>query len=350
MTLSAAIDARIGALHLEVSLEVDDGEVVAVLGPNGAGKTSLLRSLLGLVALDAGHVRVGDTVYDDVALRTWVPTERRSIGMVFQDYLLFEHLSVLENVAFGLRATGRRRVAARRRAMEWLERVELDEFASVLPVDLSGGQRQRVALVRALAADPKVLLLDEPFAALDASSRSEIRGELRRFLDGFAGPTILVTHDLLDAHALASRAMVIESGRVTQQGTLSELRDQPRSTYCAALFGVNLLPGIASGHSIELADGFIITSAESAHGAVFATVRPNAIALHASRPSGSARNAARVTVDHIDRRFDVARLRVCGELDLVVEVTIASVEAMDLAEGSSLWASFKATDVAVASA
>src|SRR5690606_21510155 len=204
--LDARLVVRRGAFELDLALTAGAGEVVALLGPDGAGKSTALRALAGLVPMSGGQIRL-----DGADLRP-LPAERRGIGMVFQDYLLFPHLSVLENVAFGPRCRGAGRRAARERAARWLDRVGLAGFASARPRELSGGQAQRVALARALAVEPGLLLLDEPLAALDAHTRMEIRAALRRHLAGFEGAAVLVTHDPLDAMALADRIVVIEGG------------------------------------------------------------------------------------------------------------------------------------------
>ncbi|GGK17636.1 hypothetical protein GCM10010124_07720 [Pilimelia terevasa] len=208
--LEVAVTLRRGAFRRRLDLRVDGGEVVALVGPNGAGKTTALRTLAGLHRPAAGTVRLGGRTLDDVPAGAHVPTHRRRVGLVFQEYLLFGHLSVRENVAFGPRCAGLGRAAARRRADEWLDRMRLAGYAGRRPGHLSGGQAQRVALARALAAAPALLLLDEPLAALDAGLRPAIRAELRAYLRDFAGPTVLVTHDPGDAAALADRVVSLD--------------------------------------------------------------------------------------------------------------------------------------------
>ena len=218
-----------------------------MLGPNGAGKTTLLRILAGLLSPDEGRVVLDGRVLDDTSTGEHVPPEARPVGVVFQNYLLFPHLSALENVAFGLRSRGVPKAEARARAAEWLDRVGLAEFRASKPKQLSGGQAQRVALARALATEPRLLLLDEPLAALDASTRLETRRELRRQLDGYDGVRLLVTHDPMEAIALAERLIVLEAGRISQTGTPQEISERPRSRYVADLVGVNLFRGRAAG-------------------------------------------------------------------------------------------------------
>ena len=178
--LKAQLATRLGTLRLDVAVEATPGEIVAVLGPNGAGKSTFLRAVAGLVALESGRVELDDVVLDDTSRGIHLQPERRPIGVVFQDYLLFPHLSVLENVSFGLRARGVPARDARNRAGAWLDRLGVAEYAEARPRVLSGGQAQRVALARALAIDPRLLLLDEPLAALDASARGDVRRDLKR--------------------------------------------------------------------------------------------------------------------------------------------------------------------------
>jgi molybdate transport system ATP-binding protein len=213
VTLEAALGLSLGTLELRLELAVAGGEVLALVGPNGAGKTTTLRALAGALRLGSGRIAVGGAVWDEPARGVFVPPEARAVGMVFQDRLLFPHLTALENVAFGLEARGRPRAEARARAGEALERIGAVHLAGVRPAALSGGQAQRVALARALAVEPELLLLDEPLAALDAAARSELRRELARHLAGFKGPTVLVTHDPEDAAALATRSLRMAGGR-----------------------------------------------------------------------------------------------------------------------------------------
>jgi molybdate transport system ATP-binding protein len=347
MSLEAEVGLTLGRLQLEVELAVGTGELVVLLGPNGAGKTTLLRALAGLVALDRGRVVVDGAVLEDTATGTWVPTERRPIGFVFQDYLLFPHLSALENVAFGLRARGLGRAEARRRAAAWLDRVGLAGHAGARPRALSGGQAQRVALARAMVSEPRLLLLDEPLAALDAATRTEVRRDLRRHLASFAGTRLLVTHDPLEAMALADRLVVLEGGRVTQTGSPAEVSERPRSGYAAELVGVNLYRGRADGGAVELAGGGRLIAAGDHHGEVFAAVHPRAVALHRRLPEGTPRNVLSGTADTVDVVGDRVRVRVAGQVPIVAEVTPAAVGELRLADGGPVWASVKATEITI---
>ena len=233
MSVAARLKLARGAFTLDLELAVTVGRTLALLGPNGAGKSTALGMLAGTVDLDSGSIIVGGRVLDDDS--THVETEHRRVGVMFQDYLLFPHLSVLENVAFGARSTGVPRAAARGAALEWLDRLGIADLASSRPPQLSGGQAQRVALGRALASDPELLLLDEPLAALDVEIREEVRAELGRHIREWGGPTIVVTHLFDDVVALADDVVVIERGRVTQRATVRDLVQAPATSYVSRL-------------------------------------------------------------------------------------------------------------------
>ncbi len=347
MTLDARIRAGVGAFTLDVELAVAAGELVAVLGPNGAGKTSLLRALAGLLPLGSGRVTLDGVVLEDPAKRIRVPSERRPIGLVFQDYLLFPHLSVLENVAFGLRARGVARATAIVQAGRWLDRVGLPSEGERRPASLSGGQAQRVALARALATNPALLLLDEPMAALDASTRVAFRRDLRRHLESYRGVRLLVTHDPVEAMAMADRLVVLEEGRVLQSGTPAEVTQHPRSRYVADLVGVNLFRGRASHDVITIAGGGSLTAAGATDGDVFAVVHPRAVALFRMRPDGTPRNVWEGRAVDLDLEGDRVRVRLTGSPPIVAEVTPAAVRELGLDRGDRVWVAVKATEVNV---
>jgi molybdate transport system ATP-binding protein len=347
VSLEAAVRTRVELLELDASLSIDPGELVVLLGPNGAGKTTLLRALAGLVALDEGRVTLDGEVLEDSHLGTRVPPERRSIGFVFQDYLLFPHMTVVENVAFGLRARGMRTGEARKRAREWLEEMGLTGYESAQPRMLSGGQAQRVALARALAVGPRLLLLDEPFAALDASARVELRAFFRDRLASVDGPRLVVTHDPVEAMVLGDRLIVLQEGRITQMGSPDDLRARPRTPYVADLVGMNLYRGRARGGRIELPSGGRLAAPDAADGEVFAAVHARAVALYRSRPDGTPRNLWEATVKSIDREGERVRARLSGPLPVVAEITSGAAADLALAVGSSVWVSIKATEVVV---
>jgi molybdate transport system ATP-binding protein len=337
----------VGAFELDVDLKVEPGEVVAVLGPNGAGKTSLLRGLAGLLPLDAGRVALDGVVLEEPAAGVFVPSERRPIAMVFQDYLLFPHLTVLENVAFGLRSRGTSRSEATATAHRWLERVALQTEAQRKPASLSGGQAQRVALARALATNPALLLLDEPMAALDASTRVELRRDLRRHLESFRGVRLLVTHDPVEAMAMADRLVILEQGRVLQSGSPAEVTQHPRSRYVADLVGVNLFRGRASHDLITLAEGGTLTTAGAGDGDVFAVVHPRTVALYRTRPDGTPRNVWEGRAVDLDLQGDRVRVQLAGSPRIVAEVTPAAVRELGLDRGDTVWIGVKATEIVV---
>lgn len=347
MTLALAGCVRAGGLLVEVDLAVDAGETLAVLGPNGAGKTTLLHALCGLRPIDAGQVTLDDRVLDDPAGGTYVAPEARSIGVVFQDLLLFPSLDVADNVGFGLRAAGVRRREARTAAIGWLQQVGLGGRAASAVRDLSGGEAQRVALARALAPAPRALLLDEPLAALDAEVRGTVRRHLREHLTAHAGPCVLVTHDPLDAAVLADRVVVLEDGRITASGALRDLVARPRTAWAAELGGTNLLPAVAHGATLTLAGGRDLTVAEApGDGPVLAAIRPAAVALHRQHPEGSARNVWEGLVVAVEGFGERVRVQIDGAVPLVAEVTTAAVDELRLAPGERVWASVKATEVA----
>ncbi|MFB7667040.1 ABC transporter ATP-binding protein [Kitasatospora sp. NPDC056138] len=346
MTPPHALDAHLrierGTFRLDLPLTAAPGEVVALLGPNGAGKSTALRALAGLLPLTEGHLHLDGTALEDPATGLHTPAESRPVGVVFQDYLLFPHLSALDNVAFGLRCRGADKKTSRAEARPWLERLGLTEYTESKPRSLSGGQAQRVALARALAVRPRLLLLDEPLAALDARTRLEVRAQLRRHLAEFEAVAVLVTHDPLDAMVLADRLVVIEGGEVVQTGTPSEIARHPRTDYIARLVGLNLYQGTADGHTVTLADGEKLSTTEELTGPAFVAFPPAAVALHRTRPESSARNVWQLEVAGLDLHGDQVRVDLTGELPLTADLTPAAAAELDLAPGTMVWASVKA--------
>ncbi|MFF0488740.1 ABC transporter ATP-binding protein [Nocardia sp. NPDC004068] len=344
MTLRADLRVDRGRFRLDIAVTAEPGEVVALLGPNGAGKTTALRALAGLLPLDGGRIAVGDRVWD-APPSVFVPADRRRAGVVFQDYLLFQHLSALDNVAFGLRARGMRCAPARARAASWLERVGLGEHARATPRELSGGQAQRVALARALATEPQLLLLDEPLAALDASTRLQVRADLARHLRDYTGHTVLVTHDPLDAMVLADRLVILEEGVVVQQGSPTDVARRPRSDYVANLVGLNLFRGTATPTGVDLTTGGRLTTAAPATGEVFVAFPPAAVGLHPERPTGSPRNTWPVTVVDLEQHAHLTRVRLDGSPPVLADITPAAVAELRLRVGTRMWAAVKASEI-----
>jgi molybdate transport system ATP-binding protein len=336
--LDAHLVASRGAFHLDISLRIAAGETVALLGPNGAGKTTALRVLSGLSEISGGFIKLDGKDISDT------PPERRPIGVVFQDYLLFPHLSARDNVAFGPRRHGADRRGAHQIADRWLDKVGLSDFTRRKPRQLSGGQAQRVALARALAVDPVLLLLDEPLAALDARTRLETRGELRRHLAAHPGATLLVTHDPLDALVLADRLIIVEQGRVVQEGDAATITARPRTDYVARLVGLNLYPGRGDGHTVTLADGFALTSTDEVHGDAFVAFPPSAVALHPAPPSGSPRNTWEATLTDIQRHGDSLRVILDGPISVAADITPAAAAQLRLEPGVRIWVAVKAAE------
>ena len=348
MSLNARVSLVRGDLELDVELAVADGEVLAVVGPNGAGKSTLVRALAGLASSAAGPTRA--RVEIDGVDHGSLPPDRRPIGVAFQDRRLFPHLSAVDNVAYPLRARGMGRRAARAAATEELRAVGIgDDAATRLPDALSGGEAQRVALARALVGQPRVALLDEPFAALDAAFRPTARAVLAERLAGVAGATVLVTHDVADALVLADRVLVLEDGTVTQVGSVAEVARRPATRYAAQLVGTNLLPGVRRDGRVRSANGLEVVAAEvGPDGPVRIVIAPAAVALHPSLQAGSPRNCWRGTVGSLEVLGSRARVAVdTGGEQLVAEVTFAAVDELQLRPGSEVWATVKATEVDV---
>jgi molybdate transport system ATP-binding protein len=345
--LTADLALRRGTLDLEVAVHAAPGEVVAILGPNGAGKTTLLRALAGLLRIQRGRITLDGRVVEDAAAGVRLSPQQRSVGVVFQQHLLFPHLTARENVAFGLRARGVPRHEARTRAHDWLERVGLDDHAAAKPGALSGGQAQRVALARALATDPALLLLDEPLSALDVDTRRTVRQQLRRHLDAFAGPVLLITHEPLEAITLADRLIILEHGRIVQDDPPAVVARRPRSRWAARLVGLNHYRARAEGHRLLLDSGATLIAADAADrdGDALVAVHPRAVALHPSQPDGSPRNTWPATIDALDIHDDQVRVHLDGPIPIVAQITVAALADLDLTEGNRVWVAVKATEI-----
>lgn len=357
MTLRFSGAVEVDGFGVELELVVERGETVAIVGPNGAGKSTVLRAIAGLEPLSHGSVSFDGRVWDAPADGVFVPARDRRVGMMFQQYLLFDHLTARENVAFGLRARGVARADAEARAGASLDALGVGAVAGQLPSSLSGGQAQRVALARAVVGDPDVLLLDEPLAALDVSARAAVRRDLRRSVELVTGCRLIVSHDPVDAHELADRIVVIEGGRVTQQGTFDQLAGGPRSDYVAELMGTNVFAGELAGASFT-APGRVslhVAAHDLPDGPALVAIRPMAVSLHRARPEGSPRNVWRTTIHDVDRFHERVRVRLGPELPLVVELTEGGLAAIApdgadggaVAAGAEVWASVKATEITV---
>jgi molybdate transport system ATP-binding protein len=352
--VEATVAKRRGAFRLDVCIETPAGTTLVVVGENGAGKTTLLRLLAGLERPDAGRIAVGDRVYFDADSGLDAPAWEREVGFVAQDYALFPHLTVSENVGFGLRARGVSRRATRSRVDSTLERMGLAALALRRPAELSGGQQQRIALARATVTEPRLLLLDEPLSALDVGTRQAVRGELRALLAQLACATVFVTHSPLDATVFGESIAVLERGVLTQVGGRDELLRHPRSPYVATLLGVNLLRGSVverdtSGVAhVRTADGMLAVADPGVEGEVFLIVSPQEITLYLEPPAGSAQNVFRGPVLEIvpePPAGDRVRVALGTRPPLVAEVTRQAVDLLGMREGLIVYAGFKATGV-----
>ncbi|MEM7285531.1 MAG: ATP-binding cassette domain-containing protein [Actinomycetota bacterium] len=340
---------RPSGFELDARLEIPAGTTAALLGPNGSGKSTAVEALAGILALDDGGIRLAGRVLDDPGADAFVPPQERGVGVVFQGYLLFEHLDVRDNIAFGPMSCGVSRRSARARADEWIERFDLSGLADRHPNQLSGGQAQRVALARALAIDPAMVLLDEPLAALDVASRATLRRTVAEHAARVDGPRLLITHDPSEAFLLADRIHVLEDGRITQVGTPDEIRRRPVTPYVAALAGLNLLTGRNEGGrlTVDGTDQGLTTADRHTAGPVVITVHPNAISVHLDEPHGSPRNSWRTVIAAVEPLGEITRLTVDAPIALGIDVTPASVGSMGLSPGLEVWVSVKATEVDV---
>ncbi|MEU8628110.1 ABC transporter permease [Streptomyces sp. NPDC048669] len=338
-------------LHAEVTgfnqltLDADAGTTIAVVGPNGAGKTTLLRALLGLTPRAHAALRLGEL---DVSA---LPTHRRGVAWVPQDGALFPHLSALANTAYGLRAQGVPRAEARRRAQEWLDRLGVGQLTSRKPSQVSGGQAQRIALARALATRPRLLLLDEPLAALDQTTRAHVRHTLRTHLDSFGGVCLIVTHDPVEAVSLADRVLVLEDGHVLQDAPPGEVTRHPHSPWVARMLGRNAWPGTATADGLQLHGGGLLVIAEPlpAGTAALAVIAPEAVSVHRTEPGGSPRNIWAGTVREITTSGSRLRVLITSPQapDLVAEITPHAAAELGLADGVAVWTSIKATEATI---
>jgi molybdate transport system ATP-binding protein len=351
--MSLTVRALVPAHGLDVDLHLGHGERLAVVGPNGAGKSTLLGVLAGVVRPERGRALLDGRVLFDVAGHSgvWVPPHARGVALLAQDPLLFPRLTVAQNVAFGPRAAGLRRHEARQVAHGWLEQVEATDLADRRPGRLSGGQAQRVAIARALATRPRLLLLDEPLAALDVEASALLRRMLRRVLSGRTA--IVVTHDLLDALLLSDRVVVLDGGHVVESGPTTEVLRRPRSAFAARIAGLNMLAGTADGSGLRQPDGQRVdgmaSSPTSPGEPAVAVFSPEAVAVYDAAPHGSPRNVFAATVTEVEPRSE--RVRVRGTIGsgavVVADVTPAAVAELDLYQGRAAFFAVKAVSVQI---
>ena len=344
MTLRAEL--LVASRSLDLRLDVPAGRTLAILGPNGAGKSTTLACLAGLLRPDSGQVSLGDrTLYSEKA-NAWVPPHQRSVGLLAQEPRLFPHLSVLENVAFGPRSSGMPRRQARAVALEWLGEVDLLQRANDKPGQLSGGQAQRVAIARALAAQPELVLLDEPLSSLDVQAKPDVRQLLRRVLAGRT--TVLVTHDILDAILLADEVAIAEHGRIVERGPTTQVLSRPTSAFAARSAGLNLIRGVAEGSAVRSPEGLRVEglpedSLRDGQAAV-AVFSPNAVSVFRSPPVGSPRNTFDAEVTELEPHGHQVRVHTAY---VAADVTPAAVADLDLVPGAKVALSVKASEVAV---
>lgn len=332
---------------LAVAFRVQPHQCLALVGPTGCGKTTTLRLIAGLDRPDSGRVSLNGTVAVDTDSGVFLAPQRRRLGVVFQDYALFPHLTVLGNVTYGARARGLGRSEAEEKARESLRVVQMDAHADVRATQLSGGQRQRVALARALASEPKALLMDEPLSALDVTTRREVREQLRALLAEIKMQTIIVTHDVADALTLGDQVCVMNEGRVVEFSDRSEMLARPRTGFVADFLGVNLLEGevrpLGDGLCAFECTGRTLVSRGTLSGEALLTVYPWEIALTRERPEPSDLNVLRGTVTGMSHLGPRMRVVVQNGIKLVCEVDYLKGEEMDLRVGDDVYVAFDRT-------
>ena len=336
-----SVEARLAARDFEASLSVAEGETVAILGPNGAGKSTLLDVIAGLVRPDSGRAELDGRVLFDLAgaRPSWTPPHSRGVSLLAQQPLLFPHMSVLTNVAFGPRSAGAGRDESHEIARHWLGEVDAVDLADRRPAELSGGQGQRIAVARALASRPRLLLLDEPLAALDVAVAPQLRRMLRRVLE--TRTAIVVTHDVLDAFTLADRVVIMHDGAIIEQGPTREVLERPRNPFTADLAALNLITGSRSATGLLTPDGIVVT-ADSGSGiaqgtAVAAAVRPTAVSVLTGVTGVTPPNIFRLIVQDLEPRGDLVRVR-AGRLS--ADVAPRVVADLDLSPGSEVYLTF----------
>ncbi len=344
--MSLRLDATLSERDVEISLEVTPGETVALLGPNGAGKSTVLGAIAGVLRPNAGRATLDDEVLFDLGAGVWQPAHARRTALLAQDPLLFPHLTVVDNVAFGPRSAGRTRSQSRADAATWLTAVDASDLEHRRPSELSGGQAQRIAVARALAAEPRLLLLDEPMAALDVTVVPAMRQVLKRVLAGRSA--IIVTHDVLDALLLADRVLVMERGRIVEEGPTREVLERPRSTFGAGIAGLNLMRGRAAAGAVRTPSGSTVAGlAEQpmAEGsAAVAVFSPSAVAVYVEPPAGSPRNVFASTIRELEPRGAQVRVRTD---ELSADVTLPVVAELDLVPGKDVFLVVKASEVTI---
>jgi molybdate transport system ATP-binding protein len=352
--LVASLAKRFGGFALDLEFSAAPGSTTVLVGESGAGKTSVLRLLAGLVRPDQGRITIDEEIYFDSHSKVNRPAWQRDVGYVSQDYALFPHLTVWQNVGFGLQALGLATASSRARITQALQAAGIAELEARLPTQLSGGQQQRVALARALVLNPRLLLLDEPLSAVDLQTRRAVRTELRGLLERLSCVTVYVTHSPVEALIFGDQIVVLDRGRISQMGSREELLQHPRTPFVAELMGTNLFVGTMRGRvdtvapRLHTAEGDLVLSSIPGTAEVFATVNPREITIYRQMPEASAQNAFAGPILELAPEPPAGeRIRVVlgTTPSLVAEVTREAVIGLGLKEGLFVYASFKATGV-----
>ena len=352
MMLSVQLKKKLREFELEIGFEARPAETLVIIGPSGCGKTTTLNLIAGLMDPDEGRIAVGDRVLCDTSDGAGVPAEQRHVGYVFQEFALFPHMTVAENVGYGLRARGRPKGEIRGKVEEVLRLVGIEGLKDRRPGALSGGERQRAALARAIGCDAEILLLDEPLGSLDAQTRNQVRGELKGLLRVVGRIAIMVTHDYIDALTFGDKICVLDRGKVLQMGGREELLRHPKSRFVAELTGVNFLEGTISSERREglaeiwVGDTCLYAAVNREEmGDTLAAFFPSDVAISLEAPATSARNVFRSQILEVIHLGDKVRLSLNGALPMCAEITANALEALALKEGDQVYASVKATAI-----
>ncbi|MCC6442146.1 MAG: ABC transporter ATP-binding protein [Armatimonadetes bacterium] len=348
--LSVNIQKQLRDFALDVDFVQDRQQTLVLIGPSGCGKSTTLNAIAGTVPLDSGRIVLDDRVLYDRAARIDIAPNKREIGFVYQDFALFPHKTVFENIAYGLRCRKKSKAEIHNRVARLMETMQISHLAQARPQQLSGGQQQRVALARALAIDTHILLLDEPLGALDAQTRMSVRSELKRILKSFDVVSIIVTHDFVDALVLGDAIGVMEEGRILQLGSREELLLHPKSKFVADFTGVNFFQGQVVSRNgdgwchVRVGETHIHTPCTDA-GRISLAFFPRDVTLHRDPPKGSAQNSLRGAVREILHLGDRIRVTIDSALPIVAEISDMALEDMELKEGDTIYAAFKATAI-----
>jgi molybdate transport system ATP-binding protein len=351
VSLRAELALVRGSFALELALEVEAGQTVALVGPNGSGKSTLVEALAGLIPIDVGEITLDGTRLESPQAGIRVAPQQRPIGVMFQGLWLFPHLSAEDNVAYGLRASGAGRREARAAVTPLLARLGLLELAQRRPASLSGGEAQRVALARALAPQPRMLLLDEPLSALDLELRPRTRVFLQEILASFPGPRLVITHEPREALLLADRVVVLERGRVVQQGSPDELRQRPQTPYVARLAGVNLLEGTLDGRrlragelSLDVEPGQLGLAAGTP---LLATVHPHSVRVERADAEPGHEGAWETLVEGVELEGDRVRIELRQPAGFVAELPAADLDLRRFSPGTAIRASIPRDQISI---